>query len=154
MLDSISYEEQIKKDVEFLVRTAKSYGVELTEDEATNFWLDYSDLYAAGWLSLPETEKDLGRILLRYFPKEKLSLKSLILRDYDAKVIYDRTGIAGDTLIALFPKDFDYDGLQTLNEYGPDGEITGNYNFMTISKYAEYLESLGVLILGDDYLYI
>lgn len=51
-------------DVKIIQKVAKAHGFEMSLYEAQDFWEDYSRVhYSAGWLSLPNDEKRLWRII-------------------------------------------------------------------------------------------
>lgn len=58
------------EDCERIQRVAKEHGEEITLTEAHYIWDDYSDLYSAGWLCLPDSDDDLWFRIKDYFREE------------------------------------------------------------------------------------
>ncbi len=51
-------------DVERIVRVLASQGYYVSESDARAAWDRYSDMFAAGWLMLPESDDELARAVL------------------------------------------------------------------------------------------
>lgn len=46
-------------EIEYIVEACKRQGCVLTQDEAYSVWINYSDMYAAGWLGVPKCDKEI-----------------------------------------------------------------------------------------------
>lgn len=47
------------QDCERIVQVARRHGIYVSIGEASSIWSEYSNLYASGWLNLPENDDDL-----------------------------------------------------------------------------------------------
>lgn len=71
-MKKIEFPEDVKKLKKFL---KNNYKILLTDEEIQSLWEEYSDIFAAGWLTLPEKIDNLKsnqifqNILEKYLPK-------------------------------------------------------------------------------------
>lgn len=59
------------KDVERLVRILAAHGHQMTAAQAVELWEAYSETYFAGWLTLPDTDEDVARLILPFVTQPK-----------------------------------------------------------------------------------
>lgn len=58
------------EDVERIQRVILQNGYEADYDDAAKIWDDFSDSYSAGWLGLPDDDKELWQIIKDIVEKE------------------------------------------------------------------------------------
>jgi hypothetical protein len=68
----IAYDEtESTPDICRICEEAYSRGVLLTPTEAYKLWSRYSDMAAAGWLTLPEDDDDLWHAICTVLPEKE-----------------------------------------------------------------------------------
>lgn len=65
-----AYQHRHQSDVERIQQVCMRNGYEADLEDCAGIWDDYSDMYAAGWLGLPDDNDELWQIIEQYV-KEK-----------------------------------------------------------------------------------
>jgi len=65
--DDLEYPEDCKR----ICEVACYYGYIISPQEAGDIWAKESDMVAAGWLCLPDTDKDLWQCIRGYLEKDE-----------------------------------------------------------------------------------
>ena len=73
MSKNLSFEEQYRRDVERMLRSAQDAGYIVAESDLIRAWIEYSESTCATWLMLPEENDALISILLKYIESTNAS---------------------------------------------------------------------------------
>lgn len=93
-----SFADQVKIDVERMVRCAHDAGHNMTEEHLVSAWTDYSDSLCATWMMLPEEDGTLLAILLKHIESNRTSRKKSI--EFTATIVDAGDG-TGDGIIEI-----------------------------------------------------
>lgn len=66
--------DRYPEDTKRIIEACKKFGIELEPSEAIYFWECYSDSLAAGWIILPDSDKEIYECIKEYI-KEVLEEK-------------------------------------------------------------------------------
>lgn len=66
-----NYHWKYKEDIQKIQESFNLQGFQISESDAIIAWERYSDMYAAGWLILPENWNEIYFILRDYFEEEE-----------------------------------------------------------------------------------
>ena len=67
MIEKEKFEHRFIEDVERIQQVMVSKGYYCTLKMSASMWDEYSDIYCAGWLGLPESDEELFNILKYYY---------------------------------------------------------------------------------------
>jgi hypothetical protein len=57
-------------DIERMIEVCRNNNIDTTPEEVDDVWCEYSEMFAAGWLTLPDTDEELFEILERHLELE------------------------------------------------------------------------------------
>lgn len=72
------FAQQFADNVARMRRCLYAAGKQVEDDDIVYAWADYSDGLCAGWLMLPEKDKDLLAILLKHLPPSSMRWRTTI----------------------------------------------------------------------------